>query len=60
VNSYTNSDIARIEAATGLQFAGYLHMDGVWLPVFLKARSQEDSRAIVLRLNGRNTGQQAA
>jgi hypothetical protein len=60
VNSYTDSDIAAIEATTGLQFVGYLQVDGLLLPVFLKERSQEDSRAIVLRLNGRDTGQRAA
>jgi hypothetical protein len=58
--SYDDADIAAIEAATGLQFAGYLAVDGLLLPVFLKPRSQAAQRAAIMRLNGRDTAQRAA
>jgi hypothetical protein len=57
---HTDSELAALETATGLNFAGYLQVDGLLLPVFLKERSRAALRAIVLRLNGRDTGQQAA
>ncbi|NNJ11518.1 hypothetical protein EKD04_014365 [Chloroflexales bacterium ZM16-3] len=50
---HTEADIAKIEAATGKQFAGYLRdEDNILLPVFLASEHIAQRRAILYQFNG--------
>ncbi len=51
--THNTNDIARLEAGSGLLFAGWLHDGRALIPVLLKPeRSRDERRRRVLVLNG--------